>query len=165
MQRVESTMQPTPTHPSPTPPDLTPADLTRTLTIICRFLPPSFDREQLAIDILMESWLNSHPCPSPQFIHHRCIDALRHRAKERQVTTERALAQDRGFVEPSPHSCDELTKLTKCLTPLEKKIIALRFHMDMTVDETAHHTKLSPDALRLHIQRALYKMRKEAMRG
>lgn len=143
--------------------ELTPYHLKRVLGHVQHHLSPHFDREQIALDILIESWLNDQPLPTSNFIKHRCIDAVRLKQKESQIMQELS----RRSVDTSPErptdARERVAKLVKCLDPLEKRAIAYRFYMDLPVAEAAAQCRMPEDAFRILIQRCLHKMREASI--
>jgi DNA-directed RNA polymerase specialized sigma24 family protein len=143
--------------------DLSPYHFKRVLGHVQHHLPSHYDREQIALDILVESWLNDQPLPTSNFIHHRCIDAARSQQKESQVMRELSRRVFDAAPEHPTDARERVAKLVKCLDPVEKRAIAFRFYMDMPVAEAAKQCKMPEDAFRLVIQRALYKMREASV--
>lgn len=141
-------------------------DLKRVLRQVTYTLNHTFDREQIAIDILTQSWLSGHPQPSNQFIRHRCLNEARARRAENEAMTH--LQTTPSTLQDEPDSTDTSTlkdrvnELVKCLDAPEKKCVALRFYMDLSAEDAAKQLEMNVTAFRLTIHRALYKMREAA---
>jgi len=146
-------------------PALTLADLRRVERIVAQHLGPAFDRESIASDILLESWLNDQPTPALSFIRHRCIDAMRARAKEHLVMQEAAAVTTFTLSPEAEEALDnqlEVDQLIRSLDNQERKLIALRFWMNLSMEACAQRLGVNPSVARLTLLRALEKM-KEAV--
>lgn len=141
-------------------------DIERVIKIARRFLPPKLDVENIALDVLIESWQNGVEQPSVSFIRNRCYDAMRKdkldlKIKETFVQTHsEETAGDQQSVEES----DLMTKLTSVLTTEQKKLIWYRFYQELSLKQIGEKIGLSPNCVSEIIKEALFRMRQEASR-
>ena len=134
------------------------AEYSRTLWAVRRTLPRSFDSEDIAVEILIESWSKGVLQPSLEFVRQRCIDKLRSRKRE---TKYQALvrATQHHVAPPEVEQKDEVEVLVKVLTPLERKIIWYRYYLGISVRETAEKIRLPVNRVSRGLEMALFKMR------
>lgn len=138
------------------------ADLARVNSIVAQHLPPSYDRENLASDILIESWTNGQPQPSWGFIRNRCIDLQRSQGREKTSMRDK-LTHPPLTPLPDDHVPDELNHLTKVLDAWERKVIYHRFYLDLTLESIAKHLSCPLDRIRNTLAGAIYKMQQEGL--
>lgn len=99
--------------------------------------PCSIDREQLAMDL----WLESYPeKPTLIHIHHRCVDELRR--LRRELTRNEAYAS-RPHYKSFDESLLERILQRAGLDEMEKKVLLLRFYLGRNNDEIAQELQLS----------------------
>lgn len=131
-----------------------------------RFLGPAFDHESLASDILLESWTKGHPKPALSFIRLRCLDALRSHRLEQSAMHEHASsivqASPTDDAEAEIELSVEIDTLLRPLDNSERKLIALRFWMNLTMAECAKRLEVNTSVAKLMLLRAIEKM-KEAV--
>lgn len=130
---------------------------------VSHHLPNYYDREQIALDILIESWLNGQPLPTFDFIKHRCIDVARLKQRESQIMNDLSHRTHSTTHEPTTDARERVAKLIRCLNPQEKQAIAYRFYMDLPVAEAAQQCRMPEDTFRVLIQRCLHKMREASV--
>lgn len=135
-------------------------DLNRVITIVKHFLPPSYDTESIALDILMASWENDYPVPSQFYIKSRCLNILRDHKKELEIM-ERKSHEPNHPVDENPEAKSEVDKAIAVLDNRERKVIYYRFYADYTMEVIAAKMGLSLLVVRQLLQGALYKMRQE----
>ena len=140
--------------------DLTLDDLARVHSIVRQHLPPSYDREDIAVDILIESWTNHQPRPSWGFIRNRCIDMRRSHNKELGLIHDKSTHSP--ATQPPGHDAQEIATLVRVLDPWERKLIYYRFYQDLPLPEIAKRLSCSLDRVRNTLSAALYKMKEEA---
>ena len=134
----------------------------RTLRIVRGYLHRSFDSEDIAIGILLESWGNSIPHPTRTFIQQRCTDHMRARKRDLLVLSE--LKPEETTSSDAIDRRDEVSVLVKVLSPLEQKLIWYRFYLDIPMREIAASTKVPLNRVRRVLWVALFKMREVAGR-
>jgi len=134
--------------------------LARVHAIVRTIVPRHYDTEQVAVDVLTESWLNHIDNPTYQFIRNRCIDYLRHEKVEQRV-----LRDQRPPTSVGPQTTVETNQLVNALLSVltndERKAIYYRFNCDYTIAETASRMRLDPKLVRELLEVALYKMKQE----
>lgn len=127
------------------------------------YLPAYFDHEDIAVGIAIESWLNDHPRPSKQFIRQRCLNCARTHKQELDAMEDLALhtIPHSPHDEPTERLSDryQVDQLVKVLSPHEKRVIAYRFFLDLTVEATAHELKWTAERVVRVTAEALHKMR------
>ncbi len=134
-------------------------DLRRVHGLVRSFVPPHVDSEDLAVEILIESWSKGHTQPSWSFIRHRCLDNLQAASRELEVM------KDKSTHEPEFSPDDELDQkllvnaLVSVLSPLEKKVVWYRFYMDLSTNDIASRAKLPLTSVRELLAQALFKMK------
>jgi len=138
------------------------ADVKRVITLAKYFLPAGVDYENIAVDILLESWQNGIEQPARMFIRHRCYDAMRRikselKANERAFK-ERPVGYDGG---DEVETQDLMDKLTHVLTILEKKAIWYRYYMDLSVSDIGVKLGVGKNKASVLLKEALFKMRQE----
>lgn len=140
-------------------------ELNRVITLARGFLPRSFDVETLALDILMECWHNNCTRPSLSMIKYRCIDLIRQKALEERKLKHYAKLRGEQH-EPSIlnnlNNSLQVESLVEVLDPQERKLIALRFYVGLSIKKIAEQIRLSEQTVREILTGALYKMRLEA---
>lgn len=143
--------------------------LRHTQTQVRILVPNWFDRESLALDILMESWENGHTFPSVGFIRQRCIDAGRKQQRENNRLHEVARLRKESNKSEDLSDPETINKqneqrvsgLMKCLTPIERQVIFLRFYVELSVVDSAKELSISAARVRDILSAAIYKMREE----
>jgi len=137
-------------------------DLERVIRIARRRLPRGMDYENVAMDVLIESWQNKVEKPSVRFIKNRCWDAIRRMKVE--LRANEGLAQkteEHDKEEKKVDHNDLMTKLTKNLTSMEKKVIFYRYYQELGVEEVGKKVGLGKTKAYQTLTEALYKMREE----
>lgn len=137
-------------------------ELSRIIKIVQKHLPPSYDRESIAMDIMVESIMNNTPSPSPTFIRNRCVDAYRRRTAEQKALTKvrppstenHAMAVERR---------DSVERLTRTLSHYERRVIYLRFYEDMTIQEIAKELSIAPKRVSELLMLASVRLQQEAL--
>lgn len=135
--------------------------------LVRHFLPPEYDRDFIATEILLHAWQHNVPLISVGYVRYKCIDAWRSREAEKM--------RNEGYVhEPSPRSLtdsvDEMERkllveeIICHLTPLERKLIWMKFWKGMTLEEIAEETGVGRQEVQMKIQVALYTMKLEVMK-
>lgn len=120
-----------------------------------RILNPSFDTENLAMEVVLESWTNGHAEPSWSFIRHRCYDLLRRSQKEKEV-----MQVPRPKANEDLHDAErEVSYLMKVLNNQEKKLIFYRYYLDLTLRAIAERQGMDVNKVREVLTSAVYKMR------
>ena len=139
------------------------SDLERVTRIAQRFLPRGMDYEGIAMDVLIESWLNQVEQPSRSFIRNRCWDALRKLQSELRANEALALKTptDHGSGTEKVDLNNLMTKITSVLTSDEKKLIWYRFYMGLKIPEIAQKIGIRRSKAYVMLSEALYKMRQE----
>ena len=143
------------------------ADITRVVGYARRFLPPEADHENIAMDILLESWLKGHEKPSRTFIKNRCWDALRRRRTELQANEGHSFKTP----ESSPDQTGEvdfdnlMTKLVKNLSVDERRAVWYKFYQGLKVPEMSRRMGIGKAKAYNVLKEALYKMRQEHRDG
>ena len=93
----------------------------RALRIVRGYLHRSFDAEDIAVGILIESWGNSIPHPTRTFIQQRCADHMRARKRDLKALSELKPEETTGSDVIDRR--DEVSVLVRILSPLEQKLI------------------------------------------
>lgn len=139
------------------------SDLERVTRIAQRFLPRGMDYEGIAMDVLIESWLNQVEQPSRSFIRNRCWDALRKLQSELRANEALALKTPTGHGSGTEKVDlnNLMTKITSVLTSDEKKLIWYRFYMGLKIPEIAQKIGIRRSKAYVMLSEALYKMRQE----
>ena len=90
----------------------------RVTRIARRFLPRGMDYENVAMDVLIESWMNKVEQPSRSFIRNRCWDALRRLQSELKANESLALKApvEHGSGIKKVDFNNLMTKITSVLT-------------------------------------------------
>lgn len=135
--------------------------LRRVEAIVRTFVPSSFDRESLAVDICLESWENRIERPSWEFVRHRCYDALRRAKRERLHLAAKAREPHETFGDLADAK-SEVASLVRVLSPLERRVVFFRFYLDLPIVEIAKRLKLDLPTVRDNLASAIYKMKQEA---
>ena len=135
----------------------------RVTRIARRFLPRGMDYENVAMDVLIESWLNKVEQPSRSFIRNRCWDALRRLQSELKANESLALKApvEHGSGIRKVDFNNLMTKITSVLTSDEKKLIWYRFYMGLKIPEIAQKIGIRRSKAYVMLSEALYKMRQE----
>lgn len=139
-------------------------EFAETFSRVCRLtkrLVPREDYEELAAEIISESWANDVPQPSQRFVRQRAINVIRRSALETR-TRERASAQPQRDLDsvPAIAARQELVEqLLLALSPTERKLIHARFFLGKTYEEIATAFRLDVMFVSQSIATALYKMR------
>lgn len=137
--------------------ELTLATFERVHKMVKRFLNPSFDTENLAMEVVLESWTNDHPEPSWSFVRNRCYDLLRRSQKEKEIM---ALPRpETTSKELDPGMKDQVNQLMKILNNEERKLIFFRYYLDLTLREIAERQAMPINKVREVLTSAVYKMR------
>lgn len=122
-----------------------------------RILPRHLDAENVAIEIIFESWMNNVEAPSVNFIRHRCYDAMRKSLID--TRTSRRFPRSLVTRDIPPDDSDHISKLMRSLSLDERKIIWYRFYQGLSRSEIASKLKLSVNVVREVLIAALFKMR------
>jgi DNA-directed RNA polymerase specialized sigma subunit len=139
------------------------SQLKRILAIVTCYTPPYIDRENITIDILLESWSHRIEQPSLEFIKNRCFNSIREqKLNQKSVLKKVKEAFQRQTQQQEIQDHDEVNMLTQCLNNLEKKVIIYRFYQDMSIKEISDTLKLPVLQISELLQGALYKMREAA---
>ena len=135
----------------------------RVTRIARRFLPRGMDYENVAMDVLIESWMNKVEQPSRSFIRNRCWDALRRLQSELKANESLALKApvDYGSGIKKVDFNNLMTKITSVLTSDEKKLVWYRFYMGLKIPEIAKRLAIRKNKAYGMLAEALYKMRQE----
>jgi len=129
---------------------------------VCRFLPPSFDRENVALEILMSSFEKTNKPPSWGFIRNKCIDVMR-RGK-RELKANEAYLRQKQTPEESLEGVDELVEeLIKVLTLDEKKAIFHMFYQGLSITKTSKKLHCTKAHVKELLSTAIFKMRQEVI--
>jgi len=137
-------------------------DVTRVIAIAKRYLPQGIDYENIAIDILLESWQNGIEQPARMFIRNRCYDAIRRMKSELQANE--GAFRDKKLVYPDlkeVETQDLMDKLTSVLSMMEKKAIWYRYYMDLSVSDIGAKLGVGKNRASVLLTEALFKMRQE----
>ncbi len=138
------------------------ADVNRVILIAKHFLPPGVDYENIAIDILMESWQNGIEQPARMFIRNRCYDAMRRMKSELKANEAAFKERPKGYsADKEVETQDLMDKLTSVLNLLEKKAIWYRFYMDLSVLDIGAKLGVGKNRASVLLTEALFKMRQE----
>lgn len=129
-----------------------------TIRQVRRILGPGHDHEDIAIEIVFESWQARLERPSLRFIRWRCLDIIRHLKGENHMI-ENVAREPHEEGDPSPETIDQVNRLMRCLSTQEKKAIWYRFYQDMTIREIADQMHLPPAVISQTLHAAIYKMR------
>lgn len=143
-----------------------PHERTRVYRLVCSFLPPSFDREFITDTIILQSWEKGIDHPSSTFIHHKCISAWRRRQREER-RNEEFISVAIPVREDDPKEGKEIEdkstieRAVSILTPLERKLIWMRFYDNQTLEEISLNAEMKREEVQRALKAALYKMRVE----
>jgi len=139
-------------------------DIDRVIYHLRKIITTYEDREDLAISILMTSWLNGFPKPSQSYIRNKAIDFLRKKKRHKdhivayQLTLTEELRTD-NIAEIKPLTEDLLKMLTKILTREERTTIWYYYYLELPMREIAARTNSSLAQVSRTIHDALKKMR------
>ena len=132
--------------------------------LVRRFLPPRFDHEVIAIDILMECWTNHIDRPTWRFVYRRCVDARRAESSNQRATARFAMLP---FTSPRFEDVvqreEQVDRLVGPLSTLERQIIWYRFYQDMSLADISKEIKRDVNTIRQVLATALDKMKQAAM--
>lgn len=134
------------------------AEFTRAHGIVKRFLPASYDTENITMEVLLESWKNAVFRPSRAFIQNRCIDSIRVQNRERAFRQD-LQRQPQWHTPKGVERKDQVEVLVGVLTPLERQLIWFRFYAGLSVRETSKETGMPVVKVRELLAGALFKMR------
>ncbi len=134
------------------------AEYKRALWLVRRTLPPSYDHEDIAVEILLESWGNRVWKPSQAFIRQRCIDKIRARQREQRYCEEKQRSPP-VYSSSSVEVRSQIGLLVRDLSPLEKRVIWYRYYHGASVRETAEQLGLPVNKTREILRVILFRMR------
>ena len=143
------------------------ADLIRVTQLVRRFLPPGVDYENVAMDVVLESWTKGHDIPSRGFVKNRCWDALRKRRTELKANEGlfiRSPDETQGDLEGVDFD-NLMTKLVHGLSVDERKVIWYRFYLGSSVAEIAKKMDIGKGKVYIMLAESLFKMRQEIIDG
>lgn len=147
---------------TPNPPSTpTLADLRRVHGIVRSFVPHHHDTENLAVDILLESWSKNHTHPAFVFIRNRCYDAMRAQGREIKVIHDAALHHEHSHSDPEVEQgrLNVVKTLMAVLSPLERKVVWYRFYCDAPTVEIARCVSMQVQDVREVLSQAIFKMK------
>lgn len=134
------------------------AILQATTRMVRTYLYPPHDVESIAMDIVLESWLNGVSRPSLLFIKNRCIDQIRRRENELNVNKIIASRVSQSSEDPE-HQHERLDGLlTTVLSNTERQLVAYRYYLGKTVPEIAQILGKSETFIQDTLRTALVKM-------
>lgn len=139
---------------------MTPQDLARVHAIVRRFVPRHFDTEQIAVDVLVESWANGVEIPTYVFIRNRCFDVLRSSQVEQRVMSAQR-PEDSVGPQTDTETNDLVGYFMGVLDNLERRVVYLKFFADKPLAEIASALRRDPKDIREVLAVALYKMKQE----
>ena len=145
-------------HQPETVTPITDDDILRVRSILRLYCPVHFDLDQMALDIIVESWSNGYPKPSWRFIKNRAIDALRSQQVEDNALGKLQQTEEHDARIDIDQN-DLLNRLTKVLTRSEGEIIYLRFYENYSLREIAKRINRTERDISETLAIALYKMR------
>lgn len=150
-----------PLSPPPDPALLSLSTLHSIEAQVRQHLDPSYDREAIAMDLLLESWTEGVPFPSRNVIHFRCIDYARRRYKELDMNRDRTEHFD-ATPGDDPFPAQVINRLVpQVLSPDERRIVFFRFYADLSLAECGRRLGWTLQRVRETLEGALYKMRQE----
>jgi len=134
--------------------------------LVCTFLPPSFDRDFITDTIILHSWEAGVESVSRSYVRHKCISEWRHQKREERRNEEMVHVLYILRTEPPKASTPielktTVEKAVKALSPIERRIIWLRFYAGKTLEETSAETGLKRETVQQLLKNSLYKMRVE----
>jgi len=138
------------------------ADLIRVTNLVQRFLHSGVDYENVAMDIILESWQKGHYVPSRSFIKNRCWDALRKHRTELKANEGLSLR-----TKSCPNGAHDvefdnlMTKLVRNLSADERRLVWYRFWLSLKVPEISKRMGLGRARTYAMLGEVLYKMRQE----
>lgn len=172
---------------TPKPLLLTPEEITRIRNWVDMFLPVEYDREFVADTIIMHAWIKDIPHVSRDYVRHKCISAWRSLRRERKRnekavregatrTTNMITTPTTGGSSPrGERNPMEMTEGDQAqterkmlveeavargkLSPLERRLIWMRFYDGQTLEEIASSVPMGRNGVSQAIEVALYKMK------
>jgi RNA polymerase sigma factor (sigma-70 family) len=154
----------------PKPLMLSAEERARIQTWVNAFLPPEYDREFIADTIILSAWTKEVPHVSKRYVRNKCISARRQMKRERKLNEEAARVGGMrskpmlvpGTEKPEQEESDREMLVEEAvgkLTPLERRLIWMRYWDGQTLAEIAEQVRLNEEGIRQALDVALYKMR------
>lgn len=134
----------------------------RVVALVRRFSSKTTDHEDLAIEILFESWTNHVEEPSVQFVRYRCIDAMRKASRSKRADEVSSRQHHEVSMPQEQETSDTqgiVDGLMRSLSPFERKVVWHRIYAERTLEDTACELKVSVKIVRETFENAVYKMR------
>lgn len=118
-----------------------------------------FDTESIAMDILLESWVNGHDRPAHSFIKNRCLDIVRSTRREQQAMKNKPQGPSDYDATDERDAQSRVGELVKVLDNLERKVIFYRFYADLPLAQISQRMGIDVNRIRQTLEVAIYKMR------
>lgn len=133
------------------------ATFERVHAMVRRILKPSFDTENLAMEILLESWEKGHEVHL--LVRNRCYDLLRRSQKEKAVMQVPRPRSNDTDQDPASDQRLDVGQLVRVLNTQERKLIFYRYYLDLSLREIARRHGLDVNKVREILASAIFKMR------